>query len=65
MKEDSLAKDYFPDPPTPTKRAFPPGISKILAILDMCSMAAENNTRFITALISLYSSNFSSSICFT
>jgi len=35
----SRVSDYLPEPPTPTSRAFPPGVSMILAILQMCSMA--------------------------
>jgi len=39
MNAANLAKDYLPEPPTPTKRAEPPGKSIILAILEMCSIA--------------------------
>lgn len=53
INAESLVKDYLPEPPTPTKRAFPPGISKILQILDICSIASENRTKFILALDSL------------
>lgn len=62
MKDESLVKDYLPEPPTPTSKALPPGISKILEILEMCSIAALKSTKFITALLSLYSANFSSKI---
>lgn len=65
MKEDNLVNDYLPEPPTPTNKAFPPGISKILQILHICSIAALKSTKFILALTSLYSSNFSSNTYLT
>jgi hypothetical protein len=39
MKDDSLDSDYLPEPPTPTRSAFPQGSEIILAILLMCSIA--------------------------
>jgi len=30
-------RDFRPEPPTPTNNAHPPGIDKILQILDRCS----------------------------
>ena len=39
MKADRRAKDCLPLPPTPTRRAFPPGNSMILVMWQMCSMA--------------------------
>lgn len=65
MKDDNLVKDYLPEPPTPTNKALPPGMSNILEILEICSIAALNNTKFMLALSSLYSSNFSSKIYLT
>ena len=64
INEASLISDYLPEPPTPTKRAEPPGKSIILAILEMCSIAWSNNTRFMLATDSLYSSSFASSTPF-
>lgn len=60
MNAESLDKDCFPEPPTPTKSAFPVGNSKILTILLICSIASEKSTRFITDLVSLCSVSFSS-----
>lgn len=53
MKADNLDKLYFPEPPTPTNRAFPVGKSKILTILETCSIAYSKSTRSILALTSL------------
>lgn len=39
IKQASLDKLYFPEPPTPTNIALPIGKSMILAILDTCSIA--------------------------
>jgi hypothetical protein len=62
MKAESLARDYFPDPPTPTRRALPTGKSTILAILETCSIAWLKRTKFIEAIASLYSSSLASRI---
>jgi hypothetical protein len=62
MKAESLDKDCFPEPPTPTNRALPVGNSRILTILEICSIASEKRTRFITDLLSLCSVSFSSSV---
>jgi len=40
MKEASLVKDCFPDPPTPTNRALPRGRRMILDILIKCTIAS-------------------------
>lgn len=45
MKADSLDRDCFPDPPTPTNKACPEGGSTILQILPICFKASSNNTR--------------------
>jgi hypothetical protein len=47
MKVAILERDYLPDPPTPSNKAFPYGYLKILAILDICSQASKNITNFI------------------
>jgi len=64
MKAESFDKLYLPEPPTPTKSAFPVGKSKILIILQMCSMASLKRTKFITDFVSLCSVSFSSKHCF-
>jgi hypothetical protein len=60
MKAANLANDYLPDPPTPIRRALPTPSSRIRTIRATCWIAYENNTRFITFLLSLYSASFSS-----
>jgi len=55
IKADNLVKDYLPEPPTPTKSAFDPGISRIRTICEICSMAYKKSTRGIAGLVSLYS----------
>ena len=57
INAESLARDYLPEPPTPTRRALPTGKLIILAILETCSMAWSNRTKFIEATASLYSSS--------
>lgn len=64
MNDESLAKDYLPDPPTPTNKALPTGKSIILAILEMCSIATSKSTRSIVYTYSLYSYNLASSTVF-
>ena len=54
-KEVNLERDYFPEPPTPTSKAWPEDGKIILQILQTCFIASSNNTRFMTALLSLYS----------
>lgn len=39
MNELNLVKLYLPEPPTPTNKALPPLIVKILEILQICSIA--------------------------
>jgi hypothetical protein len=39
INAESLARDYLPEPPTPTRRALPTGRLMILAILETCSIA--------------------------
>ena len=58
----NLVSDYLPLPPTPTNKAWPLDLSKILEILVMCIIAYLNNTKFIWAFESLYSSNLSYNI---
>lgn len=53
MKEASLVKDYFPEPPTPTKRAWPAGEDTILAIQQTCLIASSKRTKFISTKFSL------------
>lgn len=63
MKAESFDKDYLPEPPTPTNKAFPTGNSRIRTILQICSIASEKSTKFITDLDSLCSVNLSSRAC--
>lgn len=39
IEAPKVVKDYLPEPPTPIKRAFPPGDFKILHIINKCSIA--------------------------
>lgn len=55
MKAASLASDCFPEPPTPTSSACPPGLLMMRLMRAMCFIASSNNTRSITGLVSLYS----------
>jgi hypothetical protein len=47
MNDANLVNDYFPDPPTPTKRQFPLGELMILVILSKCLSASSKITKFI------------------
>mmetsp|Transcript_47093 Transcript_47093/g.87783 ORF Transcript_47093/g.87783 Transcript_47093/m.87783 type:complete len:248 (-) Transcript_47093:2544-3287(-) len=58
----SLESDCFPEPPTPTSRAWPPGLEMMREMRQMCLRASSNSTRSITALVSLYSASASSRI---
>jgi len=64
MNAANLDKLYFPEPPTPIKRALPTGKSRIRAILQIWQTASLNKTKFIYDLLSLYSANFSSKTFF-
>lgn len=59
MKAANLVKDCFPDPPTPTRRAWPRSILMMRWILVRWSSASLKSTRFILVLFSLYSSRIS------
>lgn len=60
MNEESLVKDYFPDPPTPTSKQLPLGELIILVILSKCFRASSKITKFIffDGYFSLYSPSF-------
>lgn len=47
MPAANLVNDYLPEPPTPTKSAFPPDYLTILSIISKCSTAKENKTKSI------------------
>jgi hypothetical protein len=47
MKQESLVKLCFPEPPTPTRRIFPPGELITLVILKRCLRASSKITKFI------------------
>jgi hypothetical protein len=47
MKEDNLARDYLPEPPTPTSSAFPLGELIILVSLNRWKRASSKITRLI------------------
>ena len=59
---ESFESDCLPEPPTPTSRAWPPGLLMMREILQMCFMASSKSTKSIVALVSLYSSSVSSRI---
>jgi hypothetical protein len=61
MKQPSLVKDCFPEPPTPTRRMFPPGELIVLVILRRCLRASSKITKFIffEGYFSLKRSSFS------
>lgn len=56
MKEANLVNDCLPDPPTPTKRAWPLGVLIMREILTKWIMASLKNTKSIPAprILSLY-----------
>lgn len=62
INEESLDKDYLPEPPTPTSKACPDGGKIILQILQTCFKASSKSTKPMYALLSLYSFNPSSII---
>jgi len=64
MNEANLAKDYFPEPPTPTSKALPPGWNRILMILQTWIIASLKRTNSITIFVSLYSFSFVSKFAF-
>jgi hypothetical protein len=47
MKEQSLMRDYLPDPPTPISIICPLGYFNTLAIFRRCSKASSKITRCI------------------
>lgn len=47
MKEESFVSDYFPEPPTPTRRQFPDGVLIIRVIRRRCFKASSKITKFI------------------
>jgi hypothetical protein len=61
MKHPSLVKLCFPEPPTPTRRMFPPGELIVLVILKRCLSASSKITKFIflEAYFSLNNYSFS------
>ena len=59
---ESFESDCLPEPPTPTSRAWPPGLLMMREILQMCFMASSKSTKSIVAFVSLYSSSVSSRI---
>ena len=45
MKEASLVRDCFPEPPTPTSRALPRGVRMMRDTFTRCIMASLKKTR--------------------
>ena len=60
MKQPNFVRLCFPEPPTPTRRIFPPGEPIVLEILKRCFNASSKITRFIflEGYFSLYPSSF-------
>ncbi len=50
IKLDSFVNDLLPLPPTPNNKAWPCGYLRIREILEICSQASKNNTKFIFCL---------------
>ena len=46
MNEESLERDYLPEPPTPNSKQCPFDWFNTLVILAICSHASMNRTKF-------------------
>eukprot|EP00353_Schmidingerella_taraikaensis_P015889 CAMPEP_0185619618 /NCGR_PEP_ID=MMETSP0436-20130131/51197_1 /TAXON_ID=626734 ORGANISM="Favella taraikaensis, Strain Fe Narragansett Bay" /NCGR_SAMPLE_ID=MMETSP0436 /ASSEMBLY_ACC=CAM_ASM_000390 /LENGTH=56 /DNA_ID=CAMNT_0028259261 /DNA_START=77 /DNA_END=244 /DNA_ORIENTATION=+ len=44
IADESLESDCLPEPPTPTRRAWPPFPEMMREILQMCFMASSKST---------------------
>ena len=63
MNAPRADSDCLPEPPTPINNAWPDSAAIILVILHTCFIASSNNTKSITALVSLYSLRASCNLC--